>query len=301
MIGLCPRSHFHARTIRALGLGIFAAFATACTNFNSRLPLPKVGGPIPVSAPRQQTPAERAYWDQLEPARVIYIGETHTSNADHEYQFDVLKGLKARGVSYTIAWEMFDATQQNSLDAWEAHHLGTEAMLEKTDFQKHWGTFSVMYEKILRWSQSEGIPSLALNASPTLGHKLAQNQPLDPSEQESLPTGYHPLPGGFEHFTEQMNQSPHAGANLENYYKAQLLWDQTMATRIVEYLAAHPDRKLIVLIGRGHIDGGFGVPAFVNQKTDARQLLVYPGDAPEGGHPGGSLASNRLLSSIPTL
>ena len=42
-----------------------------------------------------------------------------------------------------------------------------------------------------------------------------------------------------------------------------------MATRIVDYLAAHPDRKLIVLIGRGHLEGGYGVPAFVSQKTDA--------------------------------
>ena len=301
MIGLCPRSHCLARCTRVVGVVVLCSLTTACTSFNARLPLPKVGGPIPVSAPRQPTPAERAYWDQLEPARVIYIGETHTSNADHEYQFEVLKGLKARGVSYAIAWEMFDGTQQGALDAWEAHRVGTDAMLEKTDFQRHWGTLSVMYEKILRWSLSEGIPSVALNAPATLSRKLAQGQSLDPAEQALLPTGYQPLPGGYEHFTEQMNQAPHAGASLENYYKAQLLWDQTMATRIVDYLAAHPDRKLVVLIGRGHIDGGFGVPAFVSQKTDARQLLVYPGSAPEGGHAGGSLASNCAVSAVPTL
>ena len=67
-----------------------------------------------------------------------------------------------------------------------------------------------------------------------------------------------------------------------------------MANRIVDYLAAHPGRKLVVLIGRGHIEGGFGVPAFVSQKTDAPQLLVYPGDAPEKARSGGSLAQNRL-------
>ena len=174
-------------------------------------------------------------------------------------------------------------------------------MLEKTDFQRHWGTLSVLYEKILRWSLAEEMPSLALNAPSTLTRKLAQGQPLDPAEQGLLPIGFQPLPGGFEHFTEQMNQAPHAGASLENFYKAQLLWDQTMAMRIVDYLAAHPDRKLIVLIGRGHIDGGFGVPAFVSQKTDARQLLVYPGDVPEGGHPGGSLALNRVIPIVFTL
>ena len=294
---IVPGSTLHAR-ITAVCVVALALLGTACNNFNSRLPLPKVGGPIPVSAPREQTPAERAYWEQLAPARVIYIGETHTSNADHEYQFDVLKGLKMRGVAYTIAWEMFDVTQQNVLDAWGSHRLSTDALLEKTDFQRHWGTYSVMYEKILRWSQAEGIPNLALNAPAALSQKLAQGQILDPGERELLPTGYHPLSGGYEHFTEQMNQAPHPGANLENFYKAQLLWDQTMATRIVDYLAAHPDRKLIVLIGRGHIEGGYGVPAFVSQKTDAQQLVVYPGNTPESAHPGGSLAWNRPLWSI---
>ncbi len=313
MTGLFPRSHSHAKTapvlhapvaawrarfVPAVGVVLWCLLGTACNNFNSRLPLPKIGGPIPVSAPHKETAAERAYWDQLAPARVIYIGETHTSNADHEYQFDVLKGLKARGVAYTIAWEMFDQTQQNTLDAWAARRLSTDALLEKTDFQRHWGTYSVMYEKILRWSQSEGIPDLALNAPAGLSQKLAQGQPLDPAEQQLIPTGYHPLAGGFEHFTEQMGQNPHPGAALENYYKAQLLWDQTMATRIVDYLAAHPERKLIVLIGRGHVEGGYGVPAFVSQKTDAQQLVVYPGNAPEGGHPGGSLA---LIRPVPTI
>ncbi len=314
MLGLCPRNRalpsgrplealrtFRFHPVRAVACVVLALGVTACNNFNSRLPLPKVGGPIPVSAPHEQTPAEKAYWDQLAPARIIYIGETHTSNADHEYQFDVLKGLRARGVVCTIAWEMFETPQQTLLDAWGLHRVSTDGLLEKTDFQRHWGTYSVMYEKILRWSQSESIPSLALNAPATLSRKLAQGQPLEPTEQQMLPTGYHPLPGGYEHFTEQMGQNPHAGANLENYYKAQLLWDQTMATRIVDYLHAHPERKLIVLLGRGHMEGGYGVPAFVSQKTDAPQLLVYPGDAPAGGRAGGSLALNVPVPQIPPL
>ena len=266
----------------------------ACANNNPRLALPKAGGPIPVSAPHEQTTAERAYWDQLAPARVIYIGETHNSNSDHEYQLDVLKGLKARGTHFTVAWEMFDLTQQPLLDRWDAHGLTTDALLEKTDFQRHWGTYSVMYEKILRWTQAEAVSSLALNAPPTLSHKLAQGQTLDAQEHAMLPTGYHPLPGGYEHFAEQMAQNPHGGANLENFYKAQLLWDQTMATRIVDFLAAHPDEKLVVLIGRGHVEGGYGVPSFVNQKTDAPQLIVYPGGVPPSNdRAGGTVAENR--------
>jgi uncharacterized iron-regulated protein len=283
------RARFGWARLAAIGAAAAAACSlAACAN--SGLALPKVGGPIPVSPPHEETAAERAYWDQLAPARIIYIGETHTSNSDHEYQLDVLKGLKARGVNFTVAWEMFDVSQQPVLDAWNAHHLTTEGMLEKTDFQPHWGTYSVMYEKILRWTQMEGIPSFALNAPGPLPHKLAQGIALTPEERAELPTGFRPLNGGYEHFAEQMAQAPHAGANPENFYKAQLLWDQTMASRIVEFINTHPDGKLVVLIGRGHVDGGFGVPAFVSQKTDAPQLVVYPGGTGESTRSRGTIA-----------
>jgi uncharacterized iron-regulated protein len=138
-----------------------------------------------------------------------------------------------------------------------------------------------MYEKILRWTEAEGIESLALNAPSILSHKLALGLPLTPEERAELPGGFHALNGGFEHFAEQMAQNPHPGANTENFYKAQLVWDQTMASRIVEFIDSHPASKLVVLIGRGHVDGGFGVPAFVSQKTGAAQLVVYPQGAPK--------------------
>ena len=282
MPGLSPRaSHFgDARCWLVVFAGAFILGLSAGCVSNKALALPKAGGPIPVSRLRDPTPAERAYWDQLLLARVIYIAETHNSNTDHEYQLEVLKGLKARKTKFIVGWEMFDRTEQPLLDEWAARRLSTEGLLEKTDFQRHWGIYSVMYEKILRWSQGEEVPSLALNAPDRLSHKLAQGEPLDPSDQALLPVGYQPLAGGYEHFAEQMGENVHTGANLGNFYKAQALWDQTMAMRIVEYLAAHPGEKVVVLLGRGHVDGGFGVPAYVAQKTDAAQLVVYPGGVP---------------------
>ena len=185
---LSRRFSFSAAAViyRAASILGAAGCLAGCAN---HLALPKVGGPIPVSAPHEPTAAERAYWDQLTPARIIYIGETHTSNSDHVYQLEVLKGLQARGARLTVAWEMFDVTQQPALDAWNAHRLSTDALLEKTDFQPHWGAFSVMYEKILRWTQAEGIASVALNAPETLTHKLAQGTALDPGGKRAVAGG----------------------------------------------------------------------------------------------------------------
>lgn len=284
--------------MRLVLLGALALAASGCAGPARGLALPKAGGPIPVSREHEPTAAERAYWDQLAAARVIYVAETHDRNSDHVYQWEVLKGLRVRHTSFTVAWEMFDVTQQPALDDWNQHRLSTDALLARTDFQRHWGTYSVMYEKILRWTQSEAIASLALNAPNSVSHKLAQGKPLEPAEQSLLPTGYEPLSGGYEHFTAQLGDSPHADANLENFYKAQTAWDQTMAARIVDFLGTHPDWKLVVLVGRGHVDGGFGVPAYVAQKTDAAQLVVYPGGVPdEAGHAASKVAASAGKSS----
>ena len=277
------------RTAFALVI-VACSLVGGCRNPNTALTLPQRAGPVPVVLPRPETKAEHAYWDQLSPARVIYIGETHDKDADHQYQLDVLKGLQAHGTRFAIGWEMFDQTQQELLTSWNQRKLGTDALLEKTDFQNRWGKMSVFYEKILRWSLAEGISSLALNAPPAMSRKLARGEALTAEELTALPTGFRPLPGGYEHFGEQLGGMAHGGGSLENMYKAQLLWDQTMASHVLAHLNDNPDTKLVVLLGRGHVEGGYGVPAFVSQKTAASQLIIFPGGAPTPAPASGSIA-----------
>ncbi len=268
--------------------GLALSLAACTTPRELALPRPRPGpavAPLPVAS-HLASPEEKAFWSALAETRVIYVAETHDRESDHLYQLELMRGLRSRGVTYSIGWEMFETPQQEFLTAWSRGSLSTEALLEKTDWQRRWGNQSPVYERILRWSRGENIASVALNAPATLSGKLARGESLAPEERALIPTGYRPIPGGFEHFGEQMGQNPHVGAGagegLKRYYAAQLLWDQTMAESIVAYLRAHPDGKLVVLLGRGHVEGGFGVPAYVRQKTDARQRILFPGETPGG-------------------
>ncbi len=287
--------------------GIFAVllFGTGlvgCSTTNSRLPLPKPAAqtgstsapsPLPSAAVRQPGLQETAFWETLNQANVIYISEVHNNDAHHEYQFDVMRGLKSRGVAFASGWEMFDVSQQDLLDQWQRGQLASDALLDRVEWQKNWGNYSQLYEKMLRWSRDERVRVLALNAPRALTSKLARGNALDAEDRVWVPTGFRPIAGGFEHFSEQMSQNPHAGTaggvNLQNYYRAQSLWDQTMAGRIVDFVKEHPSEKLVVLVGRGHVEGGYGVPAYVRQKLSVKQLVLYPG---ESGGDGG--ASSRL-------
>lgn len=49
-----------------------------------------------------------------------------------------------------------------------------------------------------------------------------------------------------------------------------------MAKAILEFQRKNPNTKLLVLTGRGHVQGGFGVPNYVHQKSATKQLVLLP-------------------------
>ena len=60
-------------------------------------------------------PDER-FWRAVEKADVVYVGETHDDPAHHEYELELIHGLLGRNMKFAIGWEMFDETQQSSID-----------------------------------------------------------------------------------------------------------------------------------------------------------------------------------------
>ncbi|MCP4669617.1 MAG: PDZ domain-containing protein, partial [Deltaproteobacteria bacterium] len=56
--------------------------------------------------------------------------------------------------------------------------------------------------------------------------------------------------------------------------QAQALWDETMAERVVAYLAAHPGRRMVVLAGNGHVIKDTGVPQRVYGRMPVAQAVV---------------------------
>lgn len=237
--------------------------------------------PGPASA---RVPVTPEFWSSVTTADVIYVGERHTEAGDHDYEFAIIKGLKARGIPFAIGWEMFEVSQQPLLDAWQGGGLSLSELFRQTEWAKHWGKYSPTYERMLRWSREAGIEAYALNAPASLSRKISRGLPLTPEEKLLLPQGYRPLPGGLNHFKSQMGSHPGSGPiNYDRYYRAQTLWDQTMADRVVQFRKRDPARKLVVFAGRGHVESGYGIPPYVKQKRPAvRQKILLPEAPPTG-------------------
>jgi uncharacterized iron-regulated protein len=213
-------------------------------------------------------------WDTVEQADVIYVGETHDDAADHQRELDLVRGLLKRKVRFAIGWEMFDTSQQAAIDAWESRELSLARMLTETDFQKSWGIYSPAYERILRMAGKGAVPNIALNAPPELPHKVAHGESLTAKERALIPVGFTPSKGGYRNFVAMMGGHPGMNdSDLRHFFAAQNIWDQTMASRILEFKAQNPKILLVVLTGRGHVSGGFGIPFYVRQKEALKQII----------------------------
>jgi uncharacterized iron-regulated protein len=216
-------------------------------------------------------------WESVQQADVIYVGETHDNSADHQSELGLVRGLLRRKVKFAIGWEMFDISQQTAMDAWDSHAISLARMLAETDFQKHWGIYSPAYEQILRMARKAGVPNLALNAPPELPHKVARGESLTAKERAMIPIGFTATEAGYRSFVAMMGGHPGMNeADLRHFFAAQNIWDQTMASRILDFKARNPKTLLVILTGRGHVSGGFGIPFYVRQKGTLKQIIWPP-------------------------
>lgn len=268
------------RCARSLLPAAAALLLGACASVDSRISLPAPEA-LPNAVAEAPSRASAEFWDSLLAADVIYIGERHEQEADHEYQFEIIRGLKQRGVDFAIGWEMFEHPMQPLLDEWFARRLATDALLTQTEFQTTWGKTSPSYEKMLRWAQLASVPSLGLNAPRAMVKKVAKGERLEAPERRLQPAGFRPLEGGLENFATQMGSHPGSGIDYTLYYRAQTLRDQSMAEQVLRALRRLPQRKLVVFAGRGHVENGFGIPPYVRQKAPSlRQIILFPGENP---------------------
>ncbi|UCC56824.1 MAG: ChaN family lipoprotein, partial [Gammaproteobacteria bacterium] len=76
---------------------------------------------------------------------------------------------------------------------------------------------------------------------------------------------------------EVFNQHPDNGGSFENFRDVQLLWDEGMAEQAVEYLEAHPDYRMAILAGSGHLARGSGIPRRLARRLPVSSAIVLNG------------------------
>jgi uncharacterized iron-regulated protein len=237
----------------------------------------KLTDPVPQTLDGQEG---NALWRAVGEANVVYVGETHDKRTDHAYELRLVRGMIRRRMAFAIGWEMFDQTQQALLDAWDRGDIGLQQLFHDTSFDRDWAVYSPIYAKILETAQRSARKNVALNAPPDLVRKVAHGERLSRREQSLLPRGYTSNRAAYENFVSLMGEHPGLPAgHLRLFFAAQTVWDQTMADRVLQFERLQSTTKLVVLAGRGHVAGGFGIPFYVRQKGALKQLILLPESA----------------------
>ncbi len=204
----------------------------------------------------------------LKAANIIYLGETHDRQADHEAQLAILQSLHAHQPQLTIAMEMFQRPYQGAIDDYLAGKLTEAEFLDRTQYRQRWGFDWALYAPILRFAKANQLPVLAINTPTELTRKVARGgfTSLTDEDFQWIP----PLAelktddDIYRQSLQQIFDSFHHGHGnsdgFERFFQAQVLWDETMASAIAQYWLANPEQQIVVLAGQGHIQYGHGIP-----------------------------------------
>jgi uncharacterized iron-regulated protein len=223
--------------------------------------------------------SEDGLMDMLSGARLVCVGETHDNMNDKRVELSVIKGLHRRFPGeVAIGMEMFRAPQQGALDRWVKGELTELEFLKESKWYQSWGYDFSAYRDILLFAREKGIDVVALNPPIELQDAVSRfgldNLPAEmsgdlPVIDESDPYQREVLRGIFS------GHAGHAGGEAEfaSFYRVQLLWEETMAQRVVDYLKSPrgEGKRMVTITGGWHVMYGFGLP----KKVIRRMPIPY--------------------------
>jgi uncharacterized iron-regulated protein len=217
-------------------------------------------------------------------SKVIYLGEIHDSVSDHEKQLEIIQELYKKNPKIAIGLEMFQRPFQGVVNDYINGKISEAEFLQKTEYEKRWGFPWDLYAPILRFAREKKIPVLALNTPAEVTRKVSRQglQSLTPQERKLIPPFSEIRTDNQEYrkmileaFEQHQSQGKGKRAIADNFFLAQVLWDETMADTIAKYVKSKPDHQVIVLAGMGHIVYGYGIPSRVERRLKGENFANF--------------------------
>jgi len=220
---------------------------------------------------------------QLSTYQVIYVGEMHTSRADHLLQYMLIEALFQQKPNLVIGMEMFPGSSQQALDRYITGEETSEAaFLTDSRYYDVWRYDYRLFRPIFAFARKHHIPVVGLNIDRDIVsavYKTGTIDGLSDTEGESIPAErVLDLPGYRERLKQtyglhdSMSQAP--AGSFSGFIQAQALWDESMAESVVEYMNQHPSATMIVLAGSQHTRKDSGIPPRVERRLPLTQAVV---------------------------
>lgn len=211
----------------------------------------------------------------LDPVRIVYVGENHHNLEHHKIQLRIIREIHKKHPNLIIGMEMFAKTYQPVLDRWSMGLLEEKEFLQKVHWYVNWRFKYDLYRDILDFARQHQVKIVGLNIPSHIPPQIAvggidsllyEDRRYLPSEIDTSITDhrayiqkvfkFHNLPGRED---------------FENFYMAQCVWEDTMAESIALNLDSHP---MVIIAGNGHIRNKFGIPDRAYKRTRVPFLTI---------------------------
>jgi uncharacterized iron-regulated protein len=214
---------------------------------------------------------------RLRTHRIVMVGEQHDQATHHEVQRRIVDAAGAAGPGLVVGLEMLTWEKQEALDRFNRGELDVDALDDAVDWKKAWGFDFGLYAPIFRTGRSRGAGFVALNAPRTLVRAVRERgvDGLDAGDRARVPEldlGDELHRRWFEGVFSSAGH-PLKPAELDGFYRAQVLWDEVMADGAVRALRGGA-RQVVVLAGAGHVALGRGVPQRIERRLDGERVLT---------------------------
>jgi uncharacterized iron-regulated protein len=238
---------------------------------------------LPMGGSTKELSSFTSIIEELLTKRVIYIGETHNSLADHQLQLRVIEALFHKDPNLAIGMEMFPSSSQASLDEYtQAGSLMDEKIfLKKSDYFEVWRYDYRLFRNIMNFAKANSLPVRGLNLNRLIVsevYNLGHTDGLSDAIKKSLVVDRNlDLPGYQERLSSVHSahiSGNHGKGTSSGFIQAQALWDETMAANIADFLQSHPDHRMVVIAGTQHTRKDSGIPPRVAARIDVEQASL---------------------------
>jgi uncharacterized iron-regulated protein len=218
--------------------------------------------------------------------RFVFLGESHTSAAHHIMQADVIEALARRGRQVVVGFEMFTRPVQQQLNPWTLGWWTEQEFIDKADWKGQWGFDFALYRPIFEVIRKNKIPMAALNLPRDWVRRVGRQglSGLTEDERRQFPMVDVNNKDHRSVFNALMGGHPPTGAQGENIYTAQVLWDTAMADSAMKFLERYPVRSnvvFVVLAGSGHVMYGQGINYQIWKRTGEKGLTMVMAESNE--------------------
>ncbi|UCD72025.1 MAG: ChaN family lipoprotein, partial [Syntrophobacterales bacterium] len=178
--------------------------------------------------------------DIISGSRIIYVGETHDNVYAHYVQLEIIRGLAERFPGQVaVGMEVFQRPYQEVMDRWSRGELSERDFLKQSQWYSSWGMDYGYYRAILEYIQERHIPLLALNAPAELIEEVREHGLDGLSKPWRIQLPHMDLSDPHHRRLVEAFYKAHpptSAKSFETFYQVFVLWDETMAETVANYL-----------------------------------------------------------------